>query len=175
MWLTPRWPIKIVRRPGQRVVTLPTASDKHVVTLPVASDNEWWHSTSPWTTGVHHSAWTRTTLEHFSLFTFCLEFDSKMFSPSTRTTGDKHYVLPRTTGGDDPAAPDNGWQLSALPQTTGTLTPCRPGQQEEHEKLIISSFYEKIFRKSGLNQPLACQTGHYGKKRGDTFKSIAFF
>jgi len=94
------------RHPGQRVVT-----------LPAATDNKWWLSALPRTTGVHHSAPTWTTLELFSFVHLCMEFDKKMF-----------YALPRITGGDAPrrpgqrvetlhAAPDNEHAHSAPTRT----------------------------------------------------------
>jgi len=57
-----------------------------------------------------------------------MELDSIMLSALTQTTGDKHYTLPRTTGGEAPsrpeqqvatprAAPDNGYAHSAPTRT----------------------------------------------------------
>jgi len=148
MWLTLRWPIKFMCRPGQRVVTIPTAPDNRWWHSLPALDNWWWHSVSPQTMGVHHLASTRAILEHFSSVhllygvwfknVFCVNLDNGW--QTQRAT-------PDNGGGKLRATPDIGWQCSPLPRTACTLTLRRPRRSKSIKSSLPPPFMKFVFKK----------------------------
>jgi len=152
-----------------------------------APDNGWWHSPLLWTMGgdtpcrtqqqlmtlcvAPGNGWWSLRVEPDKIGTFYF------WAPLVWSLIRKCYPCwpgqgvvnimrcPRQPAPSLRPAPDNGWGRSALPRTTNTLTPHRPGWRGELKKLITSSLYEeeKIW-KCEHNQPLASQTWDYEKK-----------